>query len=135
MAVQYERRGDFEQVLRELSVALQLYPQSLDARREFAWVAATGSGAGLRKNTDAIADALVVLRLADDPDALDTLAAAYASAGMFDLAVKEERAALLDGARSSESKPGYQQRLILYQQHTVYRQSESAHEPAGVFKP
>jgi hypothetical protein len=123
MAIQYERREKFEEALRELSIALELYPQSLDARREFAWDTATGAGVRLRDNAGAITDALFVLRLVDDPDARDTLAAAYASAGMFDLAVKEEKAAIVNGARSRESKSGYKQRLILYQQHTAYRQS------------
>jgi hypothetical protein len=135
LAIQYERRGDFEKALRELSVALELYPECLDARREFAWDMATGIGVLRRNNEEAIANALAVLRLVDDPDARDTLAAAYASAGMFDLAVKEEKAALVDGARSSDAKAGYQQRLALYQQHTAYRRSGPAHEAAGEFKP
>jgi hypothetical protein len=133
-AIQFERSRDFEQALRELSVALDLYPQSLDARIEFAWDTATGPGVRVRKNTDAIADALFVLHLVDDPDARDTLAAAYASAGLFDLAVKEEKSAIVDGARSSASGLAYKRRLILYEQHTAYRQSEPAHEPAGGFK-
>lgn len=134
LALQYERRRDFEQALRELSISLDLYPENLDARREFAWDTATASGLLHRNNDEAIADALSVLNVVDDPDVRDTLAAAYASAGMFDLAVKAEKAALLDGARSSEAKPAYQRRLGLYQQHTAYRQSEPARQPAGTSK-
>jgi tetratricopeptide (TPR) repeat protein len=126
LAVQYERRRSFEEALRELSLALTLYPQSLDARREFAWVTATSPNLPLRQNNEAIADALFVLRQVDDPDARDTLAAAYASAGKFDLAVQEEKAALLNTFRSPEAKPGYLHRLELYQQHAVYRQSETS---------
>jgi tetratricopeptide (TPR) repeat protein len=135
IAIQYERLGEYEKALRELSTALALHPQNLDARDEFAWVTATSPGLRQRDNAAALADALFVVRLVDDPDAQDTLAAAYASAGMFDLAVKEERTALRNGARSSEAKPGYQQRLNLYQQQTAYRQSESAPQAGGMFKP
>lgn len=135
LALQYERRGDFEQALRELSTALELYPENLDARAEFAWDTATGFGVSLRKNADAITDALQVLQLVDDPDARDTLAAAYASAGMFDLAVQEEKAALVHGARSSQAKPGYERRLALYREHTPYRQSAAAYEHATASKP
>ena len=124
LAIQYEQKGDFEQALRELSTALDLCPENLDARAEFAWDTATGPGVRERDNAGAIADALYALRLVDDPDVHDTLAAAYASAGGFDLAVKEEKLALVNGARSSNAKTGYEGRLRLYQQHTPYRQSE-----------
>ena len=128
MAIQYERRKDYEQALRELSVALELYPQNLDSRREFAWVTATGVGVHVRNNSDAIADAKFVLNLVNDPDTRDTLAAAYASAGMFDLAVREERAAISNSASSIESQFGYKQRLRLYQRSVVYRQPSNEHE-------
>ncbi len=135
IATQYERRGNFERALRELALAFELYPENLDARREFAWATATGQGVRFRHDAEAIADAQFVLRLVDDPDARDTLAAAYASAGMFDLAVKEEKAALRNAQRTGASKPGYQQRLNLYEHHTVFRQSEPAQEHTQRLQP
>jgi hypothetical protein len=134
-AVQRERRGEYELALRDLLESLDLYPQNLDARREFAWITATGPGVRVRNNAKAIDDARFVLRLVDDPDARDTLAAAYASAGKFDLAVKEEKAAILNGERSSAAGAGYKRRLTLYQQDTPYRQAETGHNPAGVLQP
>jgi len=135
MAIQYERRKDYEQALHELSVALELYPQSLDCHREYAWVAATGPGVDVRHHSEAIAHALFVLSLVDDHDVRDTLAAAYASAGMFDLAVREELVAISNSASSIDSQLGYKQRLHLYQRNTVYRQPESTHPTAGAFVP
>jgi tetratricopeptide (TPR) repeat protein len=122
LAVQYERQKDYNRALHELSLALELCPQNVDARREFAWVAATAPGVRDRRAAEAIAHALFVVRLADDPDAHDTLAAAYASAGMFDLAVKAERAALSHSERALEFKADYTRRLRLYERSTAYRQ-------------
>ena len=135
LAIQWERRGNHEPALRELSTALELHPQDLDARREFAWVTATGTDVRLRNNAKGITDALLVVKLVDDPDAHDTLAAAYASAGMFDLAVKEERTAISKSPASIGSRPAYRQRLELYQHQTVYRQSAPNHAPAAASQP
>jgi tetratricopeptide (TPR) repeat protein len=125
LAVQYERQKKYEQALEELSTALELYPQSMDARREFAWVAATAPDLRDRRHAEAIENAAFVARLSDDPDAHDTLAAAYASAGMFDLAVKAQRAALSHSERAIEFKFDYARRLQLYQQKMAYRQTDS----------
>ncbi len=135
LAVQREHQGNYEEALRELSVCLDLYPQNLDARGEFAWVTATGSDVRVRNNAKAVADAQFVVNLADEPDAHDTLAAAYASAGKFDLAVKEERAAIWNGPRSFDPKLAYKERLKSYQQNTAYRQPKPTRAPAGVFQP
>lgn len=122
LAVHYEREKAYERALQELSRALELFPQNLDARREFAWVAATAPGVRDRRVAEAITHASFVVRLANDPDAHDTLAAAYASAGMFDLAVKAERAALSHSERAIQFKLDYTRRLRLYEQKIAYRQ-------------
>jgi tetratricopeptide (TPR) repeat protein len=134
LAIQFERLGDAEQALSELSTALALYPHNLDARREFAWATATSGDFRVLDHADAIGDALYVLSLVDDPDARDTLAAAYASAGRFDLAVKEEQAAIAKAARLGQAKPDYKERLRLYQQGIAYRQPKSAPTSERVLK-
>lgn len=135
LAVQYERRGNYQQALRELSLSLQLYSQNLDARAEFAWDTATAPALASRDNAQAIEDAQFVLGIVDDPDVRDTLAAAYASGGLFDLAAKEETAALLDSERSPEAKPAYQRRLLQYQHHVPFRQSASPPDHGDAAKP
>ena len=124
LAVQYERLRNHELALQELSKALELGPQNLDVRREFAWITATGSGVSVRNHPEAIAHALFVLGITKDPDTRDTLAAVYASAGMFDEAVREVRKAISDTSTSKESRITFKKRLQLYQQKTAYRQPE-----------
>lgn len=120
VALQCERRHESQRALSELSVALKLNPLNLDARREFAWLAATSADSSARQKSEAIEHARFVLRLVDDPDAHDTLAAGYASVGRFDEAVKEEKAALLHIDRSPGSSAYYQQRLQSYKQNKPF---------------
>jgi len=131
IAVSHSRRKQHEQAIRELDRAAELYPENLDARREFAWVTATAPVLRNRRNTDAISNALFVLERADDPDIRDTLAAAHASAGRFDLAIREVRAAIASGWASREARVGYRQRLALYEQGRVYRQPVRELEEGG----
>lgn len=135
LATQHERRKEHDRALAELATALELHPQNLDVRRQFAWLTATGIGVADRDDAAAIANALFVVRLADDADARDTLAAAYASAGAFDRAIEQQRAAIASGTGSVEAQLGFRQRLRLYQQHTAYRQAGAKAPVAGGSEP
>lgn len=122
LAVKHERRGDSEQALQELRVALKLHPENLDVQREFAWVTATGAEVKARDHDAAIRYISRVLEIMEDPDARDTLAAVYASAGQFELAVREQRKAIRDS--STAARASYRRRLELYEQGKVYRKSD-----------
>lgn len=132
IAVSHSRRRQHEQAILELDRAVELYPDNLDARREFAWVTATAPVLRNRRNNDAISNALFVLERADDPDIRDTLAASHASAGRFDLAIREERAAIASGWASREARVGYRQRLALYEQGRAFRQPVREQEDDGL---
>jgi tetratricopeptide (TPR) repeat protein len=132
LAVQYERLGEIETALRELSRARELAPRNLDVRRQFAWEAATVGQPGSPRSAEAIDSAMFVLSMVDDPDARDTLAAAYASAGNFDLAIKQERMAIAHGAHDRRAKFGYEKRLQLYEQHTPCLQVDPSRLTQGV---
>lgn len=126
LAVQYERRNQPEAALRECALALELFPGNLDARRQFAWLTATAPGLRVRDHDAAIRHALFAARLAGDADSQDTLAAAYASAGKFDLAVKAEGAAIAISTGTEASIAAYRHRLALYRRQQAYRQPAEA---------
>lgn len=126
LAVQYERRNQPEAALRECALALEMFPGNLDARRQFAWLTATAPGLRVRDHDAAITHARFAARLAGDADSQDTLAAAYASAGRFDLAVKAEGAAIAISTGTEASLAGYRHRLALYRQQKAYRQPADA---------
>lgn len=123
LAIQHERHKDHETALHLVEVGLKLHPRNLDLLREHAWLTATAPGLRVRDHSAAIAHARSALRQIGDSDSHDTLAAVYASAGMFDLAIREQRAAIAQGADSRESLPAYKQRLELYLQNLPYRQA------------
>jgi tetratricopeptide (TPR) repeat protein len=130
LAIEYEARGQFETALKKLDQALALYPANLLARNNFAWDTAVGQGVTVRDYSKAIMHADFVLNVVDDPDVRDTLAAAYASAGFFNLAVAEEQRAI-----KGHSSKEYQKRLALYKKGQVYRQNKASDGPVGEFKP
>lgn len=121
VAIQGRRRNDPETALRLLRSGLDLFPQSLDLSREFAWLTATAPSLSFRDHAAAIARARFAVLTFSNADSRDTLAAAYASAGQFDQAVREQRRAIADSAETRVLLPAYRQRLDLYRQRLVYR--------------
>lgn len=122
LGVQHERRGEGGAALREFAAALALFPGHLDARRQFAWNMATLPDLAGRDVPAAIAHAREVVRRNGDADSHDTLAAAYAAAGRFDLAVREAGAALADTEATDAARAVYRRRLALYRQGVSYIQ-------------
>ena len=120
-AIHSRRRHDPETALRLLRSGLDLFPQSLDLSREFAWLTATSPALSFRDHAAAIARARFAVRNLSNADSRDTLAAAYASAGQFDQAIREQRKAIADSAETRHLLPAYRQRLDLYRQRLVYR--------------
>lgn len=129
VAIEHAQRGDYDKALAELTTALQLFPQYLLACNNFAWYTAVGANIKERNHPEAIYRALFYLNYFDDPNVRDTLAAVYASAGMFKLAVAEGRAAV--AATHSDE---FQKRLDLYSRNQAFRESKES--PANeVFNP
>ena len=63
--------------------------------------------------------------LSTSPSRLDTLAAAYAEAGKFDMAIKTQEEAislLIQDGKSEELLEGYRERLTTYQDHKPWRE-------------
>jgi len=117
-------QGRTAEAVREFESALQLRPDLLTVSNNLAWVLATSPEAGLRDPAGAIAAGENAARLTEqsDPAVLDTLAAAYASAGRFPDAVHTlERAIEISRAQGDEASiREFVGRLALYRTRRAY---------------
>lgn len=104
--------------------ALRLTPESPECLNGVAWIYATSPKAEFRNGMEAVrlAEEACALTKRQNPDLLDTLAAAYAETGRFDAAIKaaEEARALTDAAHNPETAKQISERLKLYQAGNPY---------------
>ncbi|MCZ6589376.1 MAG: tetratricopeptide repeat protein [Alphaproteobacteria bacterium] len=109
--------------------ALKWYRQAAeqghaDAKNHIAWILATAPDSKLRNG--ALAIRLAQQAVADRADAarIDTLAAANAEAGRFDIAVREQQRAIEMAKQESalDLIPVYESRLALYRRRQPYRE-------------
>jgi tetratricopeptide (TPR) repeat protein len=122
-----EKQRHFAAAIAEFQKALDLEPRHLPAHLALAWLLATCPEASLRDGKQAVALAEQARALAgtESPQLLDTLAAAYAEAGKFELAAATVRRAL-DVPAIQNDRPlaeAIRARLKLYEANIPY------HEP------
>jgi tetratricopeptide (TPR) repeat protein len=99
---------------------LRLEPDSADAANDLAWALATCPDANVRAPEEALALIRSVLsNRPDDPNLLDTLAAAYAANARFEQATRFAAEAVRH-ASDDGSRAAFAQRLALYEQGTAY---------------
>lgn len=81
----YEDQGRFQTAIKLYGEAISRNPKSLRGLNNLAWLLATCSDKSLRNGDEAVKQAILANDLSggDDPNVLDTLAAAYAQAGDF----------------------------------------------------
>jgi len=108
------------------ATALEQQPDDVNLLNRMSWILATASDARVRDGARAraLAERAVRLTRGQDPDALDSLAAALAEVGEFDKAVATAREAL-DAARARRNlnlARGLEQRLALYARGERYRE-------------
>jgi Flp pilus assembly protein TadD len=117
-------QGRTAEAIREFENALQLRPDLLTVSNNLAWLLATTPEAGLRDPAGAIAagENAALMTGHADPAVLDTLAAAYASAGRFSDAVRTiEQAIGISRERENEaSVREFSGRLALYRARRAY---------------
>lgn len=125
----FERSGLTQDRLQVLHMFVSVDPGDPDPYNEFAWQLATHPDPEFRDPQLAIKHATHSNNLNELPEweNVDTLAAAYASAGDFDNAVKFQRQAI---AVNNESDFGAERRLELYLRGEPYVQPETS-EGAG----
>jgi tetratricopeptide (TPR) repeat protein len=128
--------GNPEASVRHGREALRLMPDYVDAANNLAWTLATCHDPGVRNPEEAVRLIEAAALGSDDPQLLDTLAAAYAAAGRFDQAVTiASRAAALASARGEVTMDReIRSRLSLYQLGKPFVSPPAAHRvvpPAG----
>jgi tetratricopeptide (TPR) repeat protein len=122
----YRDQGAFGPAAADFREAIRIDPKLGRAYLSAAWLMATCPDAKFRDPEKAVAAAEKALDLDGDKDYryLDTLAAAQANAGQFDLA-KATVAKALAAAPKSES-PRVRQRSQLYESSRAYREGAPA---------
>jgi tetratricopeptide (TPR) repeat protein len=113
----------------QLAIAMGKHPAWHGPVNASAWLLATDPDPSVREPQEAIRLAEQAARLTQGQNAsvLDTLAAAYASAGRFEQAEETARRALekADASRHAEFAEAIRMRLELYQRSEPYVQSET----------
>jgi tetratricopeptide (TPR) repeat protein len=120
--------GRGREALPHLREAARLVPTSPAVTSSVAWILATDADAALRDGAAAVALAEHLCRLsgAENPLALDVLAAAQAEAGRFgDAVATQARAVALATSSQARSLPDLQARLRLYESRKPYREGAS----------
>ena len=114
------RTGDAVAVLQDM---LRRHPDDATLVGSLAWIRATASDARWRDGPEAVrlAERAAALAGADDPDRLDTLAAAYAEAGRFAEATRTARRAIEAAEPGSELAQDIGARLVLYEAKQPFR--------------
>jgi Tfp pilus assembly protein PilF len=119
----WKAKNEFDKATADYNEAIRLDPKYIAAWDSRAWLEAVSPNARFRDGKRAVEDAKRSLELArskDDPELVDTLAAAYAESGDFASAVKWETRAR---DMAPEKEPAdYQSRLDLYKAHKPYRE-------------
>jgi serine/threonine protein kinase/Flp pilus assembly protein TadD len=121
------QKGDVDGALAAYREALRLDPKYAGAHNNLAWLLAVGPD-GVRDGERAVAHATRACELTgwQEPNFLDTLAAAYAEAGDFEKAVEYQKRALSVPDFEKEDGEGARDRLQRYARNKPYHQSASA---------
>jgi len=131
----YEALGNSLEALSHWRKARLIDPSRVSATLGAAWVLATAPDVSVRNGAEAVslAESAKTLAPPDDPDILDTLAAAYAENGQFARAAASATRALeLAGARGNSAQAAaIRARLLLYKESKPYR----SERPSGVGQP
>ena len=119
------QQGRYDAAVEQFRAAIAENPEHASARNDLAWVLATCPEERVRRGAEAVtqAERAVEMTRNEDPEMLDTLAAAYAEAGRFDAAVTTvERAARLAAQRGrADLSPKLAGRLELYTARRPFR--------------
>jgi len=124
--------GNSHDALNDFEAALELSPRSLSLRNDLAWLLATSPVDSVRNSNRAVALAEAICAETENQngDFLDTLAAAYASAGRFSAAEEAVKLAIQKFGTSREANAA-RERLQSYQNKTAFIEKPAAVPPAA----
>src|SRR5215208_3256420 len=120
------RLGKYAEALKEFDYLISLHPRNVTLARALsdrAWFRATCPNASFRNGQQAVKDAKAACSIMSwkDEQMIDTLAAAYAETGDFNLAIQYVSQALAVKRVLPDSTKMFQQHLALFQQHKPIR--------------
>lgn len=117
------QQGDCARAAADFDEAIDRERREAEPRRRKAWVLSTCPDDSVRNGEEAVELAERAVELQDSWRARDTLAAAYAEAGRFEDAVREQQAAVtaLGGDGPAMTRAAVAERLALYQGGQAYR--------------
>ena len=120
-------QGNLGEAVGHYRDALRIDGDYVDALLDLAWALATSADPGSRQPEEALrlAQRAAQLTRPQTSVVMDVLAAAYASAGLFDQAVTTAESALALATTAKDDRASRQigQRLELYRRRTPFRQS------------
>jgi tetratricopeptide (TPR) repeat protein len=121
------RQGKTSDAIQAYRDAIRLSPDRADALEKLAWIRATNPDPANRDGSEAVELALKACRYTQfqEPQAINTLAAAYAEAGNFELAQKTaENAAALAAKRGDRASAELNETMLaLYRKSQPFRES------------
>ena len=118
--------GEFAEAISYFEAAVRIDPDRARAFRDLAWLRVTCPVAEFRDGAKAIENATKACELTDWKKAgyVGILAAAYAEAGDFDSAIKQQKKAIdLLTEQGEELRGDFEERLELYLSGKPYRES------------
>jgi len=132
-AVVYQRMGRDREAIEDFHRVVQLQPDRAKILASLGWTLATHHDAELRNGPEAVRLAQRACQLTQYKifGAIDTLAAAYAESGQFDLAVETASKALELALASGNERPAQEirRRISLYKSGKPYHQTGPINAP------
>jgi len=122
-----KQQGDFAAAMADYEAAFKLAPTSNSIRNDLAWMLATSPYESVRDADRAISlsEAVCSATGNQDPDFLDTLAAAYARKQRFPAAIETAKLALTR-VENEEAAAPIRQRIALYEMGVAYEEAVAA---------
>jgi eukaryotic-like serine/threonine-protein kinase len=123
LGMTHRSQGRYAEAERAYLGAIKAQPAFAPAYNGLAWLLATCPDDKVRDGKRAVEYATTACKLTGwkEPGYLDTLAAAYAEAGQFEEAIRDQTRALGDPTFKARFGPAARQRLKLYQQQKPFR--------------
>jgi tetratricopeptide (TPR) repeat protein len=131
LSISYTNRGrtwldrkEYDKASKDFNRAIRLDPDNPSTYETIAWLFATDPEARVRDGKRAIHLATTACELTNwnSSGALDTLAAAYAEDGQFDVAILFQMKSLEDSTVPSPARDDFRRRLERYKQKKPYRE-------------
>ena len=119
----WEGLKQYDKAIADFRECIRLEPEGPDAYNGVAWLRATCPDDAIRDAKEGLELALKCCELSEwkEPFGLDTLAAAYAESGDFDMAIKYQNQVIELNSADADFQQHAQKRLELYKDHKPYR--------------